>query len=53
MARCCIAGLLVAVLLAPGLAADPVRIGSGRVSGVASGDVRVYKGSDGGPRSPS
>jgi len=44
MARCCIAGLLVAVLLAPGLAADPVRVGSGRVSGVASGDVRVYKG---------
>ncbi len=44
MARCCIAGLLVAVLLAPELAADPVRIDSGRVSGVASGDVRVYKG---------
>jgi len=36
---------LAVVLLLPSLApADPIRVDSGRISGVASGDVRVYKG---------
>ena len=39
-----IIGLAVVLLLPLLVVADPIRLDSGRISGVASGDVHVYKG---------